>query len=200
MTRSTTQITDVTNRLDKKLEASDRLAINESLANHLVVKGLEISDISCSDELLDAILPRMAKLNDDWAQIKCVKDFKMSKMKKKFNDHIQNQKKQPTLLQRQLEFIREQALQVFASVDSQSNNDKSEPNTNSAASKTDKKGKVDKETIKPVSPPSQVEQGAGKHVAQQEDDSHGLDLLPMKRPWTAQHATLINNQIELEDN
>ena len=93
MTRSSTQITDVTERLDKKLEAGDRLSINDSLANHLVVQGLEIKDISCSDELLDAILPRVAKLNDDWLQIKSVKDFKMSKMKKKVNDHIQNLKR-----------------------------------------------------------------------------------------------------------
>ena len=163
MTRSTTQITDVTNRLDKKLEASDRLAINESLANHLVVKGLEISDISCSDELLDAILPRMAKLNDDWAQIKSVKDFKMSKMKKKVNDHIQNQKKQPTLLQKQLEFIRDQKALVFASQESHSNDDKSELNNNSATSKKDKKVKADVKPIGTPSPFTQIEQDVNKH-------------------------------------
>ena len=93
----------------------------------------------------------------------------MSKMKKKFNDHIQNQKKQPTLLQKQLEFIREQALQVFASVDSQSNNEKSELNNNSATSKKDKKVKADVKPIGTTSPFTQIEQDVNKHEAEQED-------------------------------
>ena len=90
MTRSTTQINDLTNRLDQKLQPTDRVSLNESLAHYLISRGLEIKDITVSDELLDAIILRVAKLNDDWVQIKSVKDFKKSKMKKKVNDHIQN--------------------------------------------------------------------------------------------------------------
>ena len=98
MTRSTTQINDLTNRLDKKLQQPDRVSINESLAHYLINSGLEIKDISTSDELLDEIIPRIAKLNDDWSQVKSIKDFKKSKMKKTVNAHIQNQKKGPAVL------------------------------------------------------------------------------------------------------
>ena len=86
-----------------------------------------------------------------------------SNMKKRINDHIQNQKKNPTKLQKLLDAFKEQAAQVEVSQDSHSNVEKTEVTINSATSKKDKKVRVDLKPINNTSPLSQVEQGADKH-------------------------------------
>ena len=90
MTRSTTQICDVTERLDKRLINSDRLSISTSLAEYMVKHSMEISDLKTSDTLLDALLPRIANHNSEWKGIVSVKDIHKSPLKKRINDHIQN--------------------------------------------------------------------------------------------------------------
>ena len=120
-------------------------------------------------------------------------------MKKKVNDHIQNQKKQPSLLQKQIDLIKEQYGQVFPSQDSQSNVDKSETLINSATSKKDKSGKNGLKPINTTSFLSQNDLVANKHEAQKNDHESVLDLIPMRRLMTVMHASLVNNEIELED-
>lgn len=88
-----------------------------------------------------------------------------SNMKKRINDHIQNQKKNPTKLQKLLDAFKEQAAQVEVSQDSHSNVEKTEVVINSATSKKDKKNKVDLKPINNTLPLSQIEQGGNKPEA-----------------------------------
>ena len=50
-----------------------------------------------------------------------------------------------------------------------------------------------------TSPFSTTHQEVNKPEDQQDPFQQVLDLIPMKRPYTAKHVTLLNNEIELED-
>ena len=98
MPRQFTQITNIHNRLNKKLTPADRDSITNSLIDHMATYNLNAADLDITDEFVDCLLPRIARENVDWEGLVSIKDIYTTEVKRRLYDQLRNLKRQGTKL------------------------------------------------------------------------------------------------------
>ena len=80
------QITNIHNRLNKKLTPADRSSITHSLVEHMTNYNMLAADLDITDELIDVLLPGIARDNIDWEGLVSIKDIYTSEVKRRLFD------------------------------------------------------------------------------------------------------------------
>ena len=88
------QITNIHNRLNKKLTPADRSSITHSLVEHMTNYNLHAADLDITDEFIDVLLPGITRDNIDWEGLVSIKDIYTTEVKRRLFDQVRNLKRQ----------------------------------------------------------------------------------------------------------
>ena len=194
-TNSKTYIKD---RKSENLTKPDRANIKSCLVDLMLRKNWLTVDLPSNEEIFGDLLPMLAYKNPDWAGITHTRELKGTEVWSRTLQVIKNERHaDDDKLDKKVALKR--AILKAEESDENTSEDKTPEkiNTPNKKEKT-QKGKHDVPQITDKGPLPDQHLEVLKNQTLQDDVFNGIDLVPSKRPWTAQHATLINNEIELE--
>ena len=198
MPRQFTQITNINNRLNKKLTPVDRESITHILVDHMVAYNLNAADLDITDEFIDVLLPRLARENVDWEGLNSIRDIYTTEVKRRFFDHLRNLKRQGTKLNHRVTAAKDLFDDETVSYESVSKLQKSEKPSHSPILKQDHQTPDGQEQFKTPFAPSASEPPAAQHEPMEPAFVKQLNLYPIEKKFSAKQIALIDNEIELD--
>ena len=165
----------------------------------MVHKNLVSEGLSVNDELIQALIPRMALDHLDWDEVKDISELKNSEVLKCFKTHIRNLKKEPESLDEQVRRIREAQNPRVEPHDASNQQQRHESQDQTPASRSENQGLPVQEQVQAnvsfFQPETQIIKSEDLQAPKDKEVHFQLD--PEK--YSLHQLNLIKTTLELDD-